>query len=420
MTLAPRRPQARAATAPPRKDDDEEAEADRLVLIAEAGGIMPLVALLSSGTTHARENSAGALWHLALDPSNQLAIARANGISPLVTHPRRRHGPGAQARERRPRPPRHQATPTTRRRSPSTCVALLGNESTGTQRRAARVLAKLAPDNPGSPVVIVNAGAISPLVTLLCSGARGQGGGGRRALHLSPQLALDAARHRHGPGGPRRHGLGRGAGARHPLLLTLAQDADNCMAIAKAGAIPRLVEQLRGGGRTSVKAQELAAAVLSYLSATPTRAVEAIAAANGIRPLVTMLAGGTPAAQAHAARVLSDMAKASPRNQAQILSEGAVTPLVALLAKENDPRTKAEAAGALRALCDQPARDAKGAWPSAGAIKPLVALLNEDDDQARKGGGRDRGALQRQLDNQDAVEKNKGISQAGRAARRRR
>ena len=46
---------------------------------------MPLVALLSSGTTQAREFAAGALWHLALDKSNQSSIARFNGISPLVT-----------------------------------------------------------------------------------------------------------------------------------------------------------------------------------------------------------------------------------------------------------------------------------------------------------------------------------------------
>ena len=50
------------------------------------------------------------------------------------------------------------------------------------------------------------------------------------------------------------------------LLLSLASDADNREAIAKAGAVKRLVNQLAGGGSTSIKAQELAAAALSHLS----------------------------------------------------------------------------------------------------------------------------------------------------------
>ena len=96
------------------------------------------------------------------------------------------------------------------------CVALLGNQSTGAQRRAARVLRDLAAENPGSPVVIVNAGAISPLVTLLSSGApevKEEAAG--RALDARVQLAVDAARDRVGPRRPRRRRLGRGAGARH-------------------------------------------------------------------------------------------------------------------------------------------------------------------------------------------------------------
>ena len=66
-------------------DSLEDASANRLQAIADAGGIAPLVNLLGVGaTTRARENAAGALWHLALDASNQIAIARANGIMPLV------------------------------------------------------------------------------------------------------------------------------------------------------------------------------------------------------------------------------------------------------------------------------------------------------------------------------------------------
>lgn len=67
--------------------DEEEGSGpnDSLVAIVEAGGIVPLVALLASSNMQARENAACALWHLALEPSNRVAIAKANGIAPLVT-----------------------------------------------------------------------------------------------------------------------------------------------------------------------------------------------------------------------------------------------------------------------------------------------------------------------------------------------
>ena len=223
----------------------EKGESDRLTGIAEAGAIMPLVALLSSGTTQARENAAGALWHLALDRSIQMAIARVNGISPLVTilddgtEQAHKHAADALARlaiknaDNQAQIAKH-------------CVALLGNNDTGTQRRAARVLSDLAADNPGSPVVIVNAGAISPLVTLLSAGAPDVKEEAARALSTlalnspSTQLAIAS-------GLVVLVGTGSPESQEHvtQLLLTLARDADNCIAIVRAGAIPRLVVQVR-------------------------------------------------------------------------------------------------------------------------------------------------------------------------------
>ena len=47
---------------------------------------------------------------------------------------------------------------------------MLGNPSAGAQRRAAHAVADLADNNPGSPGIIVNAGAISPLVNLVSLG----------------------------------------------------------------------------------------------------------------------------------------------------------------------------------------------------------------------------------------------------------
>ena len=58
--------------------------ADNQVAIAAAGGIAPLVALAGSGTPGARESAAGALWNLAVNADNKVAIAAAGGIAPLV------------------------------------------------------------------------------------------------------------------------------------------------------------------------------------------------------------------------------------------------------------------------------------------------------------------------------------------------
>lgn len=392
------------------KDADEETydNSDQLVAIAEAGGIMPLVTLLTSGTTQARENAAGALWHLALDKSNQIAIARVNGISPLVTilddgtEKAHKHASDALARLAT-------KSPDNQAQIAKHCVALLGNQSTGTQRRAAKALRDLARDNPGSPVVIVNAGAISPLVNLLSAGAaevKEEAAGALSTLAFnspSTQLAIAS-------GLVVLVGTGSAEAQEHvtQLLNHLSVDPDNCAAIAKAGAIPRLVVQLRGGGRTSVKAQELAAAVLSNLSSSED-VVKAIASSNGIRPLVQMLSTGTPAAQAHAAAVLCDMARGLSRSQNIILSEGGITPLVKLLLKENAAKTKAEAAGALLALsAGHP--ETQAAVADAGAIQPLVALLDEEDEGARKKAAGAIAALcNGSTENQDAVEKNKGI-----------
>ena len=381
---------------------------NRLVAMMEAGGIMPLVALLTNGTIQARENAAGALWHLALEEINQATIAKANGIAPLVTilddGTERAHKHAADALARLAiKNPDNQA------QIAKHCVALLGNQSTGAQQRSAQVLRDLAAAEKDSPVVIVNAGAISPLVTLLTSGAPEVKEEASSALSTlsfnspSTQLAIAS-------GLVVLVGSGSAEAQEHvtQLLLRLAHDTDNCVAIAKAGAIARLVVQLRGGGRTSVKGQELAAAVLSHLS-TLDDCIKGIAAANGIRPLVMMLTTGTPPAQAYAATVLANMARASRDNQKKITSEGGITPLVTLLSKENRIKAKAEAASALLCLSQgQPVT--QKAVADAGAIKPLVALLNEEDDHARKkAAGAIASLAESSPENQDAVEKNKGL-----------
>ena len=61
--------------------DDAVASDDRLRLMAEMGGIPPLVTLVATGSTMGKEQASCALWHLALDKTNQGLIVRANGAS---------------------------------------------------------------------------------------------------------------------------------------------------------------------------------------------------------------------------------------------------------------------------------------------------------------------------------------------------
>ena len=57
---------------------------DRLSAIAAAGGIYPLVGLVTVGSLMGKERAAGALVHLSIDAVNRVIIAKAGGIAPLV------------------------------------------------------------------------------------------------------------------------------------------------------------------------------------------------------------------------------------------------------------------------------------------------------------------------------------------------
>lgn len=383
---------------------------DRLILIADAGGITPLVTMTSSHNSMARENAAGALMHLALDPANQVAIAKANGIAPLVTildeGTAIAHEHAAEAIARLA-----VGNEENQAQSAKHLVALLGTGGEGAQKRAAHVMSKLAKHNAGSPVIMVNAGAISPLVTLLSIGnleVKHEAASALSNLSLhspSTQLAIATAL-------VGLIGVGSAEAQEHvaKLLLTLATDAENRAAIAKAGAIPQLVVQLRGAGNSSAKAQKLAAAVLSHLSGASENNVDAIATAGAIKPLVALLSSEAAHAEAYAAAVLADLAQRSTKNKGAVLAEGGIMPLVALLHKDKfATKTRAEGAHALRCLStEQP--ETQRAVADAGAFKPLVVLLDEDDDYARRRAAGAIAALSAgSQDNQDIVAKYNGI-----------
>ena len=122
------------------------------VLIAEAGGIPPLVDLLRTGSAKAKKSAAWALRMLTRTDAYQAAIAEAGGIPPLVEH--------------------------------------LRDGSAEAKLWAARALRELADNNPANKVLIVEASGIPPLVELLRDGSQIAK---YQAAHALRHLALNNA-----------------------------------------------------------------------------------------------------------------------------------------------------------------------------------------------------------------------------------
>ena len=163
--------------------------AENQVLIAQAGAIAPLVTLVQSGTDRQKESAAGALWNLAYNAENKVLIAQVGAIAPLVT--------------------------------------LVQSGTAGQKEQAVGALASLAV-NAENQVLIAQAGAIAPLVTLVQSGTDRQ----------KQQAAF--------------------------ALRNLAANAENQVLIAQAGAIPPLVTLVQSG---TAGQKEHAAGALGTLAA---------------------------------------------------------------------------------------------------------------------------------------------------------
>lgn len=355
------------------------APADRLGAIASAGGIYPLVGLVTVGSLMGKERAAGALWHLSVDAVNRMIIAKAGGIAPLVqvlddgTLQAQIYVAEALGRLA-------MNSPDNQAQIAKKLVGLIITNRPGAQQRAAHTLWELGLSNAGAPIIIVNAGAISPLVMLLSTGvseAKREAAGALSTLALnnpSNQLAIAT-------GLVALLGSGSAEAQEHvtSLLLSLASDADNRVAIAKAGAVQRLIVQLRNA--TSIKAQMLAAAALSHLTGDSDTNVQKIYTEDGIKPLVELLdLSESPEAQAHSAAVLSDMTRVF-RNA--VYEQGAMAPLVRLLSNGATSDIKAEAAGALWSLSGGTER-MQMAIAHAGGIAPLVALLYDPAMRTRR------------------------------------
>lgn len=364
---------------------EDASDESTLHAIARCDGISPLIKLAESGTPGGKEKAAAALWHLALDPDNQELIASKDGIKPLV-------GLLADGNEAA----QHHASDALTRLATNHAenqaqiakrlVGLLDHDDAMVVSRAAHDLQSLAHDHPGAPVVIVNAGAISPLVTVLSNGKTDEGR--NEAAKTLATLANS------GPANQLAIAIGLvallGVGTDQAqeyvtaLLLDLTSGSGNLhnrKAIANAGPFRMLVQQLRS---ESPKVKLLAAAVMAKLSGDSEENIQAIAASKGIPPLVALLDAEEAETQSHAAVVLADMTRGDVKHATDVASEGGVPLLVALLTKSHDLDTKAEAAGALGSVAEGHAQKVG----SAGAIAPLVEMLKTDSNFAKTSASR--------------------------------
>ena len=360
-------------------EDGTERNPNRLQVIAEVGGIVPLVKLAEHGSAEGKEKAAAALWHLALDPENRASIAANGGIKPLVsllesgTEVSQKHSSNALTRL---------ATDNSENQAQiaKRLVGLLDHDDASVVSRAAHDLQALAQDHPGAPVVIVNAGAISPLVTVLSNGKTDEGR--TEAAKTLGTLANS------GPANQLAIAIGLvallGAGTDDAqehvthLLLTLSSGLEsnpkealyNRRAIANAGPFRMLVFQLKS---ESPRVRMLAVAVMAKLSGDSIENVTQIERYNGIRPLVALLDADHSDAetQANAASVLADITRSREAYANSVAKEGGIPLLVALLTTGRTVESRAEAAGALGALATGHAREVG----DAGAVVPLIALL---------------------------------------------
>lgn len=343
--------------------------------IAKAGGAEALVRLLRDATQPSVKAYALFSLSLAIDSTNQSAVAEQGGIKPLV--------------------------------------ALLSEEDATTREQAACALQRLAHDNNATQALITRQGAVEPLLALLdtlCSnraqeyaaGALSQLGScrlGKRTIcrsggvaplvnllcdrHQQPdatqyaasalsRLAQETARQRGTASAPAAAPTASAeervsqaeyiadSGAIEPLVALLSGDkgsdaqeesaaalealahfTSNRIAISEAGGIGPLVALL---GSTNAKAREHAELALVRLS------IESSTRVLIIEQLVGMLKADRGVdAQEQAAAALSNLARESVENRTSIMKADGIPCLLELLSS-NSKKTKENSASAISQL----------------------------------------------------------------------
>ncbi len=265
------------------------------------------------------------------------------------------------------------------------------------RRDAARALANLA-DSDNTCALIVDAGALGPLVNLLSDGSDDAKEQTARALAqlASPSPSGTLALACLANSGKRSDKI-INAGAVRPLVLLLnvgsmgaKQQAANALGkialssergsvqIVKAGALHPMVTLLRGG---SEDAKKEAAFALGHLGRESWRTAQIIAA-GAVQPLVELMRDGSGEGPTVAAYALGNISDCNSKVTGQIISAGALQPLIKLLVEGVDT-TRDKAAAVLGNLAGNDSEERSAQICNAGALEPLVALLKEGSEHAR-------------------------------------
>ena len=209
------------------------------------------VGAMTEGGSADAKNAAAALARLAKNAANQVAIAEAGGIAPLVE------------------------------------LARGGSE--GAKTWALLALANLATSS-ANQVAIAEAGGIAPLVELAHSGSAGAKTWAALALaNLATNSANKVAIAKAAVGALVELVRGGSADAAGALRILATNNATNQVAIAAAGGIAPLVELVRGG---SAGAKQQAAGALRNLASENAANTAAIAAEGGVAPLEQLARDG--------------------------------------------------------------------------------------------------------------------------------
>eukprot|EP00250_Pteridium_aquilinum_P021587 c25167_g2_i1 orf=475-6879(+) len=151
-------------------------------------------------------------------------------------------------------------------------------------------------------------------------------------------------------------------------------DHVGCKIFATEGVVPKLWEQLQPKQKLDGSVEGLLTGALQNLCSNTEGFWPATLEAGGIEILVRLLHHGSSIAQANASSLLASLMMASQPSSRQVLSMGAVEPLLRLVGNGNDISVRAEAAGALRALSST-FQEARLSLSQAGAISILISAI---------------------------------------------
>lgn len=318
--------------------------AENQVLIAQAGAIAPLISQLRDADVEVRQKATVALWSLAANPENQILIAAEGGVEVLIH--------------------------------------LLADVDVVVRQNTAGALLSLALNNNQNQLLIAQAGGIQVLVALLRDAdtvVRQQAAGALLNLssdHMNKALIAQA---RGIPllvallGDPAREVRKNSVGT---LLNLSLNHLDNKILIAQVRGVEPLVALMRDG---DVVIRQRASATLLSLSIHAENQV-LIIQAGGMTHLVNLLCDVDAVVRQNAAGVLGKFAM-SVQSQSLIMQAGGMTALVKLLC-DTDAGVRQNAAGALGKFAMS--AEGQSLIVQALGIEPLVDLLRDTDAVVRK------------------------------------